>query len=60
MLIKLLYFALLGLLLAYPLGRVVRWLLQRSGHWTLRPVYVRPYVPFWQRGAGPTDVGPPT
>ena len=44
MLANWLYFLGLGLLLAYPLARLLRWA-KRRGFWRARPLYLRPYRP---------------
>jgi Sec-independent protein secretion pathway component TatC len=53
MLLSLLGYVLLGLLLALPLWRLLRWLGPRSGLYTLQRRYLRPYLPPSQRGALP-------
>ena len=45
MLLSLLGYVLLGLLLAWPLRRLLRWLGPRSGLNTLQWQHLRPYVP---------------
>lgn len=56
MLIELLVYVLCGLLLAYPLARLLRSFLQRRGRGVLTPLYLRPYVPAAERS--PTDAAP--
>ena len=51
MLLSLLGYVLLGLLLAWPLWRLLRWLGSRTGLYTAQWRYLRPYVAPPQRSA---------
>ena len=52
-----LYFLCIGLLMAYPLTRVLR-LLQRRGIWRARPLYLRTYQPAPSLAARAASVTP--
>jgi hypothetical protein len=59
MLFELLGYVLLGLLLAWPLRRLLRWLAPRSGLGRTRWQYLRPYVPAAQRAPKNTQAQSP-
>ena len=58
MLIRLLSYAGFGLVLAYPFGLWLRWLLRSSRRWSLPPVYLRPYLPADQRALAVAATAP--
>lgn len=59
MLLELMGYMLLGLLLAWPLRRLLRWLAPRSGLGRTRWHYLRPYVPAAQRPPSPAQAQSP-
>jgi hypothetical protein len=60
MLIDLLAYMALGLLLALPLWRLLRWLAVRYGWYTPSWHYLRPYLPGAAPGAAPAPSSPPS